>query len=142
MTNNEINTVLAGRNNSINQTIFELLEEQEHIQIEQWPADSLEAKLDGQASGSIDVLIADLLSFSQNIIKAVENISEHEAVKAVLAIHIYRSLKPIKKLIKAGALGYLQQDTDEQQIMTAIEHLHKGKRHIGIKENAGIGENT
>jgi len=132
MKENVISIVLLGDNTSINQTIMEIIREQEDMSVERWPVNTLENQLKNRDNGEIDILVLDLLTISRNIIKMIEYLAEKQIFNSILAIHIYKNKRLVTPLLKAGATGYLQADTGEEEILKAVTSLKRGETYIGI----------
>lgn len=130
MNKSTMNVLLVGRDTSTNNVISEILEAQNDISFRFWPTKDVINKLYHEAAGFIDVLIADLPSFSESAPKAIKKLASIESVLAVLAIHIYTSSSLVDVLLDAGAAGYLTQDTNEEELLKALRSISEGTRFV------------
>ncbi|MGD8428531.1 MAG: hypothetical protein PVH63_12960 [Balneolaceae bacterium] len=127
-----INTVLLGRLNVINKTILEFLSDDENIQIQHWPVESLEKYRKSVLPGSIDVLIVDLKSYTQNPVTLIKYLKDFTIFKSIIAIHTLSSWRLAKLILDAGANGYLTQDTNDSEIIEAIISTNQGESFVRI----------
>ncbi len=128
----KIHTVLIGKESSLNTTISKILKDKEELKFDFWTVGSLPGQLKKRRGYTIDVAIIDLRSFSEPPVSVVQKLLALEAIKEVLAIHIYSNGPPVDRLVEAGAKGYLTPETSEQQLLEAIDTLSRGEVYLGI----------
>lgn len=133
-----MNILLVGKDTSINKVISDILENQNDINYRYWTPGDIFNKLKKETAGSIDVLIADLPSFSKSAPTTLQELAGIESVQAVLAIHIYTTSSLVDVLLDAGATGYIAQDTNEEELLKALRTIAEGRRFVAAKDDRCI----
>ncbi len=74
-----------------------------------------------------DVAVVDVGMRELNGIEAAAQILRHSPRTAVLILSMHSDERYVTRAIKAGARGYLLKDAVEEELIRAIEHVHKGE---------------
>lgn len=82
-------------------------------------------------SETMELLIADLLSFSKGAVETVRLLTGADNITRLLVIHLYSNEKLVQRLLDAGADGYVTNTTSEQELQEAIRKISKGDTYIG-----------
>lgn len=125
-----MNILLIGRETSITNTIEEILLAQEEwkaikVNATQFP-DSCNTRGNSQGKAPYEVVIANLIDFSEKPVEATRLVRTIFPLIPLLVMANYKKNNLIQFLIEAGANGYLQLGLSEMKLLDAITHVAQG----------------
>jgi NarL family two-component system response regulator LiaR len=74
-----------------------------------------------------DVLLLDMMMPRQNGLEAIGQLKQHNLDVRILILTSFAEDDKVFPSIKAGALGYLLKDSSPEQLLQAIEDVHRGE---------------
>jgi NarL family two-component system response regulator LiaR len=80
-----------------------------------------------------DVILMDLVMPEMDGIEAISQITSNQPETRVLALTSYSTDDKIFPAIKSGAIGYLLKDSDPQDLIYAIQQVHRGEPSLHPK---------
>ena len=78
----------------------------------------------------IDVILMDITMEGMNGIEATKAIIEHDPKAKIIALSMHNETYLIKKMLDAGASGYLLKDTESDELTRAMKTVIKGKKYF------------
>lgn len=81
----------------------------------------------------IDILILDLNVQGQNTIHIIEEIKAAQPSMKIMIFSSYNKPSLVRKAFEKGVDGYILKDTDEDELIKALNQMIKGKHYIGSK---------
>jgi NarL family two-component system response regulator LiaR len=103
-----------------------LLAEVEDIEVVGEASDGQEAMAQADAL-SPDVILMDLVMPGMDGIQATRRIAEQEPSPPILVLTSFAGDDKVFPAIKAGALGYLLKDSEPEDLVEAIQQVHRGE---------------
>ncbi|GAA6140582.1 response regulator transcription factor [Hydrogenophaga sp. 5NK40-0174] len=109
--------------------------------LKQFLSDQVDLRVTGEAGngkealdlvrqGEVDVLIMDLSMPDQSGVDALAAIKAREPDLPVLILSGFPEAHYATTLLKQGASGYLNKECDPEDIITAIQTVHRGRKYI------------
>lgn len=77
-----------------------------------------------------DVILMDLVMPEVDGITAIQHVTAHETDMRILVLTSFASDDKVFRAIKAGALGYLLKDSGPDELVAAIEQVHRGEASL------------
>jgi two-component system invasion response regulator UvrY len=93
-------------------------------------ADSGEQALEQVKTLTPDVILMDLNMPGIGGLEALRRMLRHDARLKVIVVTVHAEGPFPKRLLEAGAMGYLTKGCDIEEMITAIRRVHAGERHI------------
>ncbi len=93
-------------------------------------ADSGEEALDRVKTLRPDVILMDLNMPGMGGLEALRRMLRHDPKLKVIVVTVHAEGPFPKRLLEAGAMGYLTKGCDVEEMVTAIRRVHAGERHI------------
>jgi NarL family two-component system response regulator LiaR len=103
-----------------------LLEQVEHIEVVGEASDGQEAVTQAE-SLQPDVILMDLAMPRMDGITAIRQITADQPAARILVLTSFAGDDQVFPAIKAGALGYLLKDSEPEDLLAAIESVHRGE---------------
>ncbi len=82
---------------------------------------------------SCDVVCTDISMPEMDGVEATKYIMKHFPKIKVICLSMHEQIDFIKKIIDAGATGYVFKDLSKEEFQTAIETVHGGKKYFNPK---------
>ncbi|HEV57696.1 MAG TPA: two-component system response regulator UvrY [Phycisphaerales bacterium] len=93
-------------------------------------ADSGEAAVEAVRSLSPDVLLMDVNMPGIGGLEAIRRILLHESAPRIIVVTVHSEGPFPRRLLEAGAVGYLTKDCHIDEMIQAIRTVHRGGKHI------------
>ena len=119
--------LLLGRDTFITSTIEEMVS-----YVAAWTLNRNSTCLNLNIQPSYDVIILNLLDFTLPPPELIRTVQKQLSAVPLLTLHTYKNEPLINPLFEAGATGYLQLGTSEEQVLKAIEKVAAQERHIAL----------
>lgn len=87
---------------------------------------------------SPDIVVMDINMPGMNGIEATREIRSYEESTKILALSIHSHKHFVKKMLDAGAVGYLMKDDAPEELLIAIQKVNKGDMYLssGVTRDA------
>lgn len=86
-------------------------------------------------NADVDILILDLNIRGENILKHISDIRSRHPQLKILVFSSYNTPSLVRRSFEEGVQGYLLKDTTRDELLLALETIHKGKPFIGNNVN-------
>ena len=126
MDHESIDVLVVDDHAIVRKGIRALLTEYEDIEVVGEASDGLEAVTQAQALNP-DVILMDLVMPGTDGIEATRQITADEPCPRVLVLTSFAGDDKVFPAIKAGALGYLLEDSEPADLVDAIRHVNRGE---------------
>ena len=124
-----IKVILADDHNLVLEGIRSLLEKESGIKIAGEARDGLEAiKLASETKP--DIVVLDVSMPNLNGIEAASEIRKVSPDSKILALSMHTDKRFVKKMLEAGASGYLLKNSAGSELIQAIETVYKGRTYL------------
>lgn len=128
-----MNILLVGKNNSITNTLQEML-----ISVDRWKithSSAIHRLEEKMANQTIDPLLFALVllnmsGFSSKPVQLVNQLKHLLAPVPLLVMASYDRRSLIEPLLKAGAQGYLQNGCSDDHLIKAVQTVAAGKQYV------------
>lgn len=120
--------LLLGRENSITQTIEEMINS-----VEEWNILTVSTLADAQSSAQssqYDIILVKLGGFPTSTRTVIQKINAEFPDTPLLVIYFYSQPSLIKPLLKSGATGYLQEGLSEEKLFVCIRKVSDGEKQV------------
>lgn len=77
-----------------------------------------------------DVVLMDINMSEMNGLEATEQIRKFSPATKIIAVSMHNQPVYVKKVMKLGARGYITKNSPVNELLTAIEEVHKGNKYI------------
>ncbi|WP_066632565.1 response regulator [Labilibacter marinus] len=78
----------------------------------------------------VDVALVDISMKKMNGLDTVVEMKKHHPHTKAIMLTMHNDSPYVLKALRNGASGYLLKDCDEDELIRAIEEVHKGKRYV------------
>jgi NarL family two-component system response regulator LiaR len=126
MTQAPIRVLIVDDHAIVRKGIRALLDQVEQIEVVGEARDGQEA-VTRAASLRPDVILMDLVMPEMDGIAAIRHITADQPEARILVLTSFTGDDQVFPAIKAGALGYLLKDSDPEELLAAIESVHRGE---------------
>ena len=126
MTQAPIRVLIVDDQVIVRKGIRALLEQVEHVEVVGEAGDGQEA-VTRTESLRPDVILMDLVMPRLDGIAAIRQLTTDQAEARILVLTSFAGDDKVFPAIKAGALGYLLKDSDPEDLLAAIESVHRGE---------------
>jgi NarL family two-component system response regulator LiaR len=126
MTNKPIRLLLVDDQGIVRKGIRALLAEVKGMEVIGEAGDGLEAVKQAEALKP-DVILMDLVMPRMDGIEAIRQILASQPGARILALTSFAADDKVFPAIKAGALGYLLKDSEPEDLIAAIQNIHRGQ---------------
>jgi NarL family two-component system response regulator LiaR len=132
MTQSIIRVLIVDDHTIVRKGVKALLAEIENIEVIGEAANGHEAVKQAETLQP-DVILMDLVMPEMDGIEAISQITDHQPETHILALTSFSTDDKIFPAIKAGAIGYLLKDSDPQDLVVAIQQVHRGEPSLHPK---------
>jgi NarL family two-component system response regulator LiaR len=132
MTQSVIRVLIVDDHAIVRKGVQALLAEIEQIEVIGEAADGGEA-IEKTETLQPDVILMDLVMPEMDGIEAISHITSKQPDARILALTSYSTDDKIFPAIKSGAIGYLLKDSDPQDLVRAIQQVHRGEPSLHPK---------
>lgn len=77
-----------------------------------------------------DIVIMDINLPGMNGIETTEQIRKYSPGSKILGVSLHRQPEYARKMMKAGAAGYLTKNSSKEELFLAVEEIHAGRKYI------------
>jgi DNA-binding NarL/FixJ family response regulator len=106
-----------------------LLEQTDDISVVGEAGDAIEAYASYRKQRP-DVTVADLSLPGTGGVELVRRIVQHDARARILAFSMYEDPPLVRRVLDAGALGFIGKDAAPEQLVDAVRTVHQGRRYL------------
>jgi len=125
----QIKVMLVDDHDLIRYGLRRLLEDQAGIEVVE-EADSGESALDKVRTAKPDVILMDVNMPGIGGFEATSRISKTHPESKVIVLTVHSEGPLPKRILEAGAVGYLTKGCPVEEMVEAIQKVHSGKRYI------------
>lgn len=86
--------------------------------------------IDKAISGGWDIIVSDLAMPGGGGLHALQQISQHAPGIPVLILSIYPEEQYAARVMKAGAVGYLNKDAAPDELVNAVQNILSGRKYV------------
>ena len=126
MTQTPIRVLIVDDQAIVRKGVRALLEQVEHIEVVGEAGDGQEAVTRAESLRP-DVILMDLAMPRMDGIAAIRQITADQPAVRILVLTSFAGDDQVFPAIKAGALGYLLKDSEPEDLLAAIESVHRGQ---------------
>jgi len=124
-----IRILIADDHKIVRKGLQALIATQQNLTVVGEAANGVEAvKLAGQLQP--DVILLDLVMPQKGGIEAIQEIKQSNADARILVLTSFTDDEKVFSAIKSGALGYLLKDSSPQELVQAIQSVHRGEASL------------
>jgi DNA-binding NarL/FixJ family response regulator len=124
------NILLVDDHHLIRQGLKLTLQSQNELLFNIYDVDSGEKAIDLFQKVAIDIILMDVSMEGISGIEATHQIIEYYPAAKIIALTMHGETFVVKKMVEAGARGFLLKDTEPEEILKAIKTVLGGKRYF------------
>lgn len=125
-----INILIVDDHHLVRQGIGMLLKDQDSYDFTIHEVDDGDKSLAVYKLHDIDVVLMDITMERMNGIDATKAIIRHDRSAKIIALSMHNETFMIKKMLNAGASGYLLKDTETEELTRAIKTVMSGQNYF------------
>lgn len=129
MTLHSLNILLVDDHKVVRDGVRYMLEQQEKFDIKIDEAASGREAVEKYKTFKYNIVIMDINMPEMSGIEASQEIVKHDPEAHILALSMFEEAPYVKKMINAGALGYVLKNASNEELNNALTALSKGERY-------------
>ena len=134
-----IRVLVADDHNLVRTGIVKILTESGLCEVVAEASDGREA-VDKAIETRPHVVVLDVTMPRLNGVECVRRISEALPATRILALTVHDEEEYVLHMVKAGAAGYLVKDSAAQDLLDAVQALHRGQGYFGPQASSVLAE--
>lgn len=125
-----INLLIVDDHHLVRQGLRLILDEHPYYHFNICEVDDGSKALNAYRNEQIDAVLMDITMHKMNGIEATRSILKYDSKAKVLALSMHNETFMIKKMLAAGAMGYLLKDTEPEELARAIRTVMSGQNYF------------
>ena len=131
--------LIADDHTMVRESLVKLLEAAGDVQVVAQAADGIEA-LEKAELTRPDIVVADLTMPRLGGLEVVRRLREKLPNTRVLVLTMHQEDEYVLQAVRAGASGYLVEDSAGSELLAAVRRLHAGRGHFGPQASKALAE--
>jgi DNA-binding NarL/FixJ family response regulator len=125
----KIRILIADDHRLVRDTLASFLNSQEQLEVFATTGDAMEA-ISLASENSPDIILMDIRLGPLTGLQVTEKIHASQPRSPIIGISVYSLPVYAKKMLQAGAMGYLTKNSPTDEMIWAIMEVYKGKKYI------------